>query len=207
MSNLSDIMIPSVEHLSRGGLYATFSEELGCDEEIRREIRLYHLCSGDTSPLYILSPDAQAEPRSAWHASIGEIRRDLEPGFQMAQIFFSRMAGQVIRRLSDYIPEQIPSPSLQQEVLLNVDWLPYPISGETFTRAIAQVFCVEPNASFAWEITGRLLEPKKTSNMTGIELVRRDGVKDSLIFRALQDGAIDDLLIELRNGLCGMARK
>jgi hypothetical protein len=207
MSNLSAVLRPTSEHLSSGRLHGVLSESIAFDGEIRRELRLSHLCNTDTIPLFTLSPDQAVSPRAAWHGAIGTVRADLEPGWQECQSLFARFAGRLISRLADYTQTQVPTLDFEQEISLAVDWRPYPLATQNFTLAILNVKA-NPNIHFAWDLVGLLLPTTESQNepMRGIELMQRDGGQDLPIFAALAEGVIDDLISQLRLGLCGLAK-
>jgi len=206
MSNLSAVLRPTSEHLASGRLHGTFTEKIAFDGEIRRESRLSHLCNTDTIPLFALSADQAVSPRAAWHGSIGTARAVLEPGWQETQSLFARFAGRLIGRLADYGQAQVPTLYIEQEISLEVDWRPYPLAPENFTLAILKIRAT-PNICFAWDLVGPLPTPEKEDGpWSGIELMQRDGVQDLPVFSALTEGVIDDLISQLRLGLCGLAK-
>ena len=206
MSNLSDVLRPTPEHLSSGRLHGVLIERIAPDGEIAREARLSHLCNHDTIPLFVLTGDPASYPRAAWHGSIGALREALEPGWGETQALFAHFAGQVIDRLARFSEIRVPELYLTQAVSLEVDWKPFPITGDNFSVAILNVETTI-GIHFAWDLVGTFMEPEKQDDpMVGIELMRRDGAQNTPVFFALEGGEIDDLIAQLRLGLCGQAK-
>jgi hypothetical protein len=193
--SIAEVIRPTAVHLATGRLHASLMTRLGADGTIESRISFSHYCNEHTFALRAITVAANGVGvEDFWHGGLGGLRATLAPPFDDVQTIFRSFAGRVLDRLSRI-------DRAGSAVSADVEWSGYIITPANFMKA--DIHLTDPSDLhflFLLRPEGRSPSPLVVEPSDGISLIRA-GAQGGELARALSEGEILDLLVELRSEL------